>query len=129
MIAVYDEKKDEEFYIVTNIFHLSANTVAEIYKERWQIELFFKALKQNLKVKTFVGTTENAVQIQIWTALIVILLLKFMKLKSTFGWSFSNLVTMFRMNLLTYRELWRWLDEPYGTPVIEPRVVQLSFFN
>ena len=129
MIAVYDEKKDEEFYIVTNIFHLSANTVAAIYKERWQIELFFKALKQNLKVKTFVGTTENAVQIQIWTALIVILLLKFMKLKSTFGWSFSNLVAMFRMNLLTYRDLWRWLDEPYGTPVIEPREVQLSFFN
>lgn len=128
-IAVYDEKKDEEFYIVTNIFHLSANTIAAVYKERWQIEIFFKALKQNLKVKTFVGTSENAVLVQIWTALIVILILKFLKLKSSFGWSLANLVAMFRMNLLTYRDLWAWLDEPFDTPVLEPRAVQLSLFQ
>ena len=94
----------------------AASTVAAIYKERWQIELFFKALKQNLKVKTFVGTSENAVKTQIWTALIAMLLLKFLQLRSTFGWSLSNLAAMLRFNLLTYRDLWAWLDAPFHVP-------------
>jgi hypothetical protein len=128
-IVVWDAEHQREIVLLTNIMHLAARTVAAVYKERWQIELFFKALKQNLKVKTFVGTSENAVKTQIWTALIVILLLKFLQLKSTFGWSLSNLAAMLRFNLLTYRDLWAWLDAPYNTPVAEPGLTQLSFLS
>ena len=106
----------------------AASTIGRIYKERWQIELFFKALKQNLKVKTFVGTSANAVKVQIWTALIAILLLKLMQLRSSFGWSLSNLAAMLRMNLLTYRDLWKWLDAPYVYPASEPPEYALPLF-
>lgn len=129
-VVVWDKENEREIVLLTNLMHLAARTVAAIYKERWQIELFFKALKQNLKVKTFVGTSENAVKTQIWTALIAILLVKFLQLKSTFGWSLSNLAAMLRFNLLTYRDLWTWLDDPYHTPVAEPNIKQLALtFN
>jgi hypothetical protein len=78
--------------------------------------LFFKALKQNLKIKTFVGTNANAVRIQIRTALIAILLLKILQFKSSFGWALSNLVALLRWNLFTYRDLWEWINRPYDTP-------------
>jgi hypothetical protein len=127
-IVVWDEEQQREIVLLTNIFHLAASTVAAIYKERWQIELFFKALKQRLKVKTFVGTSENAVKTQIWTALITMLLLKFLQLKSSWNWSLSNLAAMLRFNLLTYRDLWAWLDAPFAVPAMEPQVTQLSLF-
>jgi IS4 transposase len=76
----------------------------------------FKALKQSLKIKTFVGTTENAVQTQIWTALIAMLLVKYLQLKSTFPWSFSNLVALLRQQLFVYRDLFKWLDDPFQPP-------------
>ena len=94
-----------------------------------QIELFFKAIKQNLKIKTFVGTSENAVQTQMWTALISMLLLKILQLRSSFNWSLSNLAAMLRFNLLTYRDLWRWLDAPFETPIQEPPWQQLLLFE
>ena len=75
-IVVWNEEHQQKIVLLTNHFGFAASTLANIYKERWQIELFFKALKQNLKIKSFVGTTENALHIQIWTALIAILLLK-----------------------------------------------------
>jgi hypothetical protein len=128
-IVVWDADQGREIVLLTNIFHLAASTVAAIYKERWQIELFFKALKQRLKVKTFVGTSENAVKTQIWTALIAMLLLKFLQLKSSWNWSLSNLAAMLRFNLLTYRDLWAWLDAPFAVPVMEPQVIQLSLFG
>jgi len=78
--------------------------------------LFFKALKQSLKIKTFVGTSENAVQIQIWTALIAMLLIKYLQLRSTFGWSLSNLVALLRQQLFVYRDLMRWLNQPFEAP-------------
>jgi IS4 transposase len=127
-VVVWDEEHEREIVLLTNIMHFAASTVAAIYKERWQIELFFKAPKQNLKVKTFVGTSENAVRIQLWTALIAILLLKFMQMKSSFGWSLSNLSAMFRMVLLTHRDLWLWLDEPFGSADPPPAMVQLELF-
>lgn len=129
LIRVWDEANGKMITFLTNIFHLASSTVASIYRERWQIELFFKALKQNLKIKTFVGTSENAVQIQIWTALIAMLLLKFMQLKSSWNWSLSNLAAMFRFNLLTYRDLWSWLDSPYSVPILEPSELQLLLFE
>ena len=125
-IIVWDEKKEREIELLTNIMHWAASTIAGIYKSRWQIELFFKALKQYLKVKTFVGTSENAVKIQIWTALIAILLLKFLQLKSTWKWSLSNLAAMLRFNLLTYRDLWKWLNAPFDVPVFSPPDEQLA---
>lgn len=87
--------------------------MAAIYKERWHIELFFKALKQHLKIKTFIGTSANALKIQVWTALIAMLLLRYLQLKSRLGWAFSHLVALLRLHLMTYCNLWQWLDHPY----------------
>lgn len=81
-VVVWDEKNQRELVLLTNHLDFSAKTISEIYKERWQIELFFKAIKQNLRIKTFVGTSENALYIQIWTALISILLLKYMQFRA-----------------------------------------------
>jgi hypothetical protein len=128
-IVVWDTKGGREIVFLTNIFHFAASTVASICKERWQIELSFKALKQNLRVKTFVGTNENAVKTQIWTALIAMLLLKFLQLKSSWNWSLSNLAAMLRFNLLSYRDLWAWLDDPFRVPIIEPGPQQLALFT
>jgi hypothetical protein len=125
-ITVWDEEQQREIVLLTNEPRLSADTIARVYRFRWQIELFFKALKQNLKIKTFVGTSENAVKTQVWTALIAMLLLRFLQLKSSWTWSLSNLAAMLRFNLLTYRDLWAWLDDPYGVPIHEPVPEQLA---
>jgi hypothetical protein len=119
-IVVLDKEKGEDIVLLTNILHFGATTISNIYKDRWQIEIFFKALKQNLKVKTFVGTTENALQIQIWTALIAMLLLKYLQFKSTINWSLSNLVFLLQRNLFSYRSLWDWLNSPFETPPLQP---------
>lgn len=129
-VEVWNEEKQQTLVFLTNHLDFGASTIAAIYKDRWQIELFFKALKQNLKIKTFVGTSANAVKIQVWTALIAILILRYLQLKSKFSWSLSNLVALLRMNLFTYRDLWAWLDQPFGTPVQSPAAHQqgvLSF--
>ncbi len=128
-IEVYDPEKREVLVFLTNNLKLGATTIAAIYKERWQIEIFFKALKQNLKIKTFVGTSANAVKIQIWTALIAMLILRFLQLQSKFNWSLSNLVALLRMSLFTHRDLWAWLNKPYETPPIpyEPEQLQFCF--
>jgi hypothetical protein len=112
-IRYWDSETDEVYVFLTNHLKLAANTIAAIYKDRWQIEIFFKALKQNLKIKTFVGTSANAVKIQIWTALIAMLLLRFLQLISKFKWSLSNLVALLRMNLFTHKDLWAWLEKPF----------------
>ena len=78
--------------------------------------MFFKALKQNLRVKTFVGASANALKIQIWTALIAMLLIKYLQLQSSFGWSLSNLVALLRQQLFVYRDLWTWIDDPFQPP-------------
>jgi len=123
-VVVWDDENDREIVLLTNHMEFGATTISAIYKDRWQIELFFKALKQNLKVKTFVGTSENALYIQIWTALIAILLLKYLQFKSKLNWSLSNLVAFLRWNLFTHRDLWKWLDTPYDTPPLEPPPIQ-----
>jgi hypothetical protein len=125
-ITVWHEEKKEEVVLLTNNFKLAARTIGAIYKERWQIEIFFKTLKQNLRIKTFVGTSANAVHIQIWTALISILLLKYMQFKSSLNWAMSNLVALLRWNLFTYRDLWRWIDEPFKTEPERPPPKQLQ---
>src|SRR5215831_16346660 len=110
----------EQLQFLTNHMTLSAGTIADIYKDRWQIEIFFKLIKQNLRIQSFVGTSANAVWIQIWTALLAMLLIRFLQLKARFGWSFSNLVYFLRMNLLVYRDLWEWLNDPFVAPPAEP---------
>ncbi len=115
-----------EMRILTNNIELAASTISTIYKDRWEIEIFFKTIKQNLKIKTFVGTTPNALKAQIWTALTAILLLKYLQFKSRLEWSFSNLVALVRWNLFSHRDLWSWLDDPVGNMASqdEPRMYQ-----
>jgi len=124
-IEVWDETRGEAIVLLTNHFEFGSTTIARIYRDRWQIEVFFKTIKQNLKIKTFVGTTPNAVMTQIWTALIAILILKYLKFRSTFSWSLSNLVALLRYNLFTYRDLWEWINKPFETLPIVPDVEQL----
>lgn len=128
-VVVWHEQKQQELVLLTNQLTFAASTIAAIYKDRWQIEIFFKTLKQHLQIKTFVGTSENALQIQIWTALTALLLLRWLQHLSHLSWSFSNLASMLRLNLFTYRDLKEWILQPFGTPpdqVTRPEIVQLA---
>jgi len=125
-IEVWDEEKKERIILLTNHLAFGSTTIAAIYKDRWQIEIFFKTIKQNLKIKTFVGTSPNALKTQMWTALIAILLLKYLKFRSSFPWSLSTLIAMLRYNLFTYRDLWAWIDSPYEIPPLVPVGEQLA---
>jgi hypothetical protein len=116
-IEVWVEEKQDTLVFVTNHPKLAASTIAAIYKDRWQIELFFKAIKQSLRIKTFIGTSENAVHIQIWTALIAVLLVRYLQLRSTWKWSLSNLFALLRQQLFVYRDLWNWMNQPFRPPV------------
>lgn len=115
-LVTLETEGGERLEFLTNHMALSASTIADIYKDRWQIEVFFKLIKQNLRIKSFVGSSANAVWTQIWTAMVAMLLIKFLQLKSKADWSFSNLAYFLRMNLLVYRELWEWLDDPFTAP-------------
>lgn len=126
-IVVWDAENEREIVLLTNHMKFGATTIAAIYKERWQIELFFKLIKQNLKIRSFIGTSENALLIQIWTALIALLLIKYLHFLSKARWSFSNLFYMMRLNLFTYRNLLEWLHNPYGEPPPIPQGEQLEF--
>jgi len=123
-IVEYTDDQGQPITFLTNHLGFGATTIASIYKERWKIELFFKALKQNLRIKTFVGVSANALQTQVWTALIAILVLRYLQLKASFGWSLSNLVALLRFNLFAYRDLWGWLSDPFSPPLL-PTDVQL----
>ena len=126
-IEMWVEERQETIVFVTNHLKLAASTIAAIYKERWAIELFFKAIKQGLKIKTFVGTSENAVQTQIWTALIAMLLVKFLQLRSSFDWSLSNLIALLRQQLFVYRDLFTGLNDPFhAPPVLDDRQLSLA---
>jgi Domain of unknown function (DUF4372)/Transposase DDE domain len=126
-IQVRVEPDQEPVVLLTNIRHLVAHTISAIYRERWQIEVFFRVLKQNLRVKTFVGTSANALKVQIWTALIAILLLKYLQLRSTFTWSLSNLVALLRHQLFVYRDLFQWLNQPWEPPPTLDQMPQQLF--
>jgi len=128
LVVVWDVKNEREIELVTNNVQLCAATIAAIYKDRWEIELFFKCIKQNLKVKTFIGTSANALKVQIWTALIATLLLKMLQFKSKMNLALSRLVALLRLNLFSYRNLQDWLDDPFETPPEEPPYqLQLEF--
>jgi hypothetical protein len=118
----------EEFQFLTNNMTLAASTIAAAYKDRWQIESFFKVLKQNLRIKSFLSTSPNAVWTQIWTAVITMLLIRYLQLRARYNWSFSNLVYFLRMNLFVYRDLWDWLDRPFIPPDPTDPPAQPSLF-
>ena len=123
-IEYWNAGKQEILVFFTNLIHLAASTVAAIYKDRWRIELFFKALKQNLKVKSFLGTSANAVKTQIWTALIAMLMLKYLQMKAKFGWSLSNLAALLRQQLFIFRDLQAWLNNPLEGPPMALQVAE-----
>jgi hypothetical protein len=125
-IEVWDEEQQRGVVFLTNHRGFAASTIAAVYRRRWQIELFFKALKQNLRIKTFVGTSPNALQIQIWTALIALLVLKYLQLRARFGWSLSNLAALLRQQLFVYRDLIAWIDEPFQPPPLLDGAEQLA---
>jgi len=104
-IGYRDLETGQRYVFLTNHFDLAAKTVADIYKARWQVELFFKAIKQNLKIKTFVGTSKNAVMTQIWIAMCVYLLLAFLKFQSQSGQSIQQILRVLQLNLFEKREL------------------------
>jgi len=122
LVESVDPKTGESITVLTNHLTFGPTTVASIYRDRWNIEIFFKTLKQHLRIKTFVGTSENALLIQIWTALTTILALKYLKVLSTFGWSLSNLIVQLRLCLFTYQDLRDWLDDPYAAPIVGPSI-------
>ena len=115
-VEIWDAEKEEAMVFLSNQLAFGATTIAAIYKDRWGVELFFKGLKQLCKIKTFVGTSANAVRTQVWTALIAMLVLKYLQLKSTFSWSLSTLAALLRQQLFFYRDLWVWLDDPFQAP-------------
>ncbi len=112
-VAVWDDVNKQVIELITNQFTWSCNTIGELYKSRWQVEIFFRDIKQLLHIKSFIGTSQNAVMIQIWTALITILILKFLKAMAKFNWHLSNLVAFIRLNLFVKIELQLWLDKPF----------------
>jgi len=119
-VVVWDNENQQEIALLTNHLHFGPTTIGQIYRDRWEIELFFKVLKQHLKIKTFVGTTPNALKTQIWTALITILLIKYLQFRSKGDLPLCRLVALLRLNLFSYRNLWDWLDNPFATPPVIP---------
>ena len=115
-VVAYDDEHGTTVELLTNNFTLAASTIAALYKARWNIEIFFRNLKQLFHIKSFVGTTRNAVEIQIWTALITILLLSWLRQTAKYPWHLSNLVSSLRLNTFTKIDLQKWLDEPFTPP-------------
>lgn len=114
-IAYWDSENGRLFEFITNNFDLSAEKIALIYKKRWQIELLFKQLKQNFPLKYFLGDNENAIEIQIWSAMLANLLITLVKCKVKHKWAFSNLVSVVRQQLMNYINIYRFLEDPEGS--------------
>lgn len=128
-VVVWDEKNQNTIELITNQMTWSCNTISELYKSRWDIEIFFREIKQLLHIKSFIGTSENAVMIQIWTALITILILKALKALAKYNWHLSNLVAFIRLNMFVKINLQKWLDKPFEDDVgVRPNVIQGVLF-
>ncbi|MFC6269882.1 IS4 family transposase [Frigoriflavimonas asaccharolytica] len=119
-VSVWNEENKQTIELITNQFTWSPNTISDLYKSRWQVEIFFRDIKQLLHIKSFIGTSENAVMTQIWTALITILILKALKATSKFDWYLSNLVSFIRLNLFVKIDLQYWLDKPFEEHIEPP---------
>jgi len=111
-IKYYDREHKRSFEFISNLFEFRADTIAALYKIRWQIELLFKQIKQNFPLKYFLGDNENAIKIQIYCVLIVNLLMAVIKKSLKRKWSFSNLVSFCRIHLFNYIHLTKFLESP-----------------
>lgn len=125
-IVYRDPETSKEYVYITNHFKLSALTIAGIYKSRWQIELFFKWIKQNLKIKTFVGTSKNAVLSQIWIAMCVYLFLAYLKFSSKVGLSMQRMMNLMQLNLFAKRNLIELLVGEPPDPDDKPDQLRLA---
>lgn len=114
-IAYWDNENERLFEFITNNFELPAEKIALIYKKRWQIELLFKQLKQNFPLKYFLGENENAIEIQIWTAMLANLLITLVRSRVKRKWAFSNLVSLIRQQLMNYINIYCFLEDPEGS--------------
>ncbi|MFC1562608.1 transposase [candidate division KSB1 bacterium] len=129
LITYYDKETDKELVFLTNNFTLAAQTIADLYKARWQIELFFKWIKQNLKIKTFLGTSYNAVMTQIWVAMIYYLLLSFIKFQTKYTYSMQELARIIKELLMENVSLLETLSLKYEhCKSIKNFNSQLAFF-
>ena len=113
-IAYWDDENKRLFEFITNNFELSAEKIALIYKKRWQIELLFKQLKQNFLLKYFFGDNQNAIEIQIWIAMLANILIILVKGRVKRQWAFSNLVSIIRQQLMSYINIYDFLNDPEG---------------
>ena len=121
-IEFYDADKNRTFEFLSNNFHLAASTIAAIYKDRWKVELFFKALKQNLKLKSFLGRSRNAIQTQIWIALIAYLLVSFAQHLGKEGWTVQRLLRIIQVNLFERKTL-KALFSPDKIPLNKRKLI------
>ncbi len=112
IVKVYDKLNDKELVLLTNHLSWTADTISQLYKARWDVEVFFKHLKQLFRVRTFVGTSADAVRIQMWCSMMAIFLVHYLKAKAKFKWHLSNLITFLRINLFVKIDLWNWINEP-----------------
>lgn len=128
-VVVWDEINEQKIELITNNFEWSTETIGALYRSRWQVEIFFREIKQLLHVKTFIGTSQNAVEIQLWSALITMLLLRFLKARAKFKWHLSNLVAFIRLNVFVKINLWNWLDSPVLPPRFKPPKFVQGVFN
>ena len=126
-IGYRDPDTGKHYVFLTNNFKLAARTIADIYKARWQVELFFKWIKQNLKIKSFVGTSKNAVMTQIWIALCMYLLLAFLKFQSKLTKSMQQILRLLQLNLFEKRDMMALLrgDPPPDTVADPNQMVML----
>ena len=111
-IAYWDSNNSKLLIFITNNFKLEAEIIALIYKRRWQIELLFKQLKQNFPLKYFLGDNQNAIEIQIWVSMIANLLISLVKSRLMRKWAFSNLVSLVRLHLMDYINIYKFLENP-----------------
>lgn len=127
-MEVYDEPTDQHLFLLTNNLSWTADTISQLYRARWDIEVFFKQIKQVLRVKTFIGTSANAVLIQVWSAMISILMLKYLQNKAKHKWHLSNLAAMIRTHLFSKIDVWKWIDHPFiksNPPPLEMPLLKL----
>lgn len=126
-IGYRDPETGKHYVFLTNNFKLAAKTIADIYKSRWKIELFFKWIKQNLKIKTFLGTSKNAVMTQIWIALITVLVLAYMKFLAKLDQSLTQIQRLLQLNLFKRQNMWELFDPPIAKH--KPENKQKMLFN
>ena len=131
-VAYWDAEKNKVYEFITNNLAISPDKVAAIYKHRWQIETMFKRLKQNFPLKYFLGDNQNAIEIQIWSALIIKLIMLVIQRKVKRNWAYSNMIGVMRFHLLTYINLFKFLENPnkqWWELTSRPPEIQLDLFG